>query len=388
MLLLTLKPQGLAEAEAALARLTAEHGLAARPVAARPHTFALTGQLADAASASDAAEACDARLPHVPGLRARLTAAAEALAEKPWVASLEPVATPYVLVSAQASPGTRVVDVAGVPVGGPAIALMAGPCAVEHRTQLLACAAAARRAGARFLRGGAYKPRTSPYEFQGLGEAGLRLLADAAAEHDLRVVTEVVCPSDVATVGHYAHLLQVGARNMQNFALLRALGAQSRPVLLKRGLSATYREWLCAAEYVAAHGNPNVILCERGIRTFEPDTRNTLDVAAVPVLRTMTHLPIVVDPSHATGRSRHRVAAARAGVAAGADGVLVEVHPHPGQALSDGAQSLTLPELQAMAEQLGRVAHAVDRTFVAAPGNARTQPAPDHPHRQDDDHAA
>jgi len=227
----------------------------------------------------------------------------------------------------------------------------------------MACAEAAKRAGATFLRGGAFKPRTSPYDFQGLKADGLKLLAAARAATGLKVVTEVLSTETVDLVAEYADLLQVGARNMQNFALLEALGEQRKPVLLKRGLSATLKEWLMAAEYIAARGNYNIILCERGIRTYETATRNTLDLAAVPVLHTMTHLPVVVDPSHGTGRRDTVLPMARAGVACGADGIIVEIHPQPEKALSDGPQSLTLPMFESLAEELKRVAVAIGRKF-------------------------
>lgn len=279
---------------------------------------------------------------------------------------------PYPLVSRELQPEPTLIEVRGVMVGGESLVLMAGPCAVEDEAQIFACAAAARANGATFLRGGAFKPRTSPHAFQGLGAAGLVLMRRAADAHGLRVVTEVVSPADVALVAGHADVLQVGARNMQNYALLAAVGAQARPVLLKRGLSATYEEWLLAAEYVVAAGNPQVMLCERGVRSFEPATRNLFDVAAVPMLRQLTHLPVLVDPSHATGRRALVAAAARAGVAAGADGVLVEIHPNPEAALSDGPQSLTFSEFRQMATQLARVAAAVDRPFAAEARDART----------------
>jgi 3-deoxy-7-phosphoheptulonate synthase len=249
----------------------------------------------------------------------------------------------------------------GVPLGGPAIAVMAGPCSVESREQLLEAAHAVRRAGATFLRGGAYKPRTSPYEFQGLAEEGLELLALARQETGLKVVTEAMDAETLPLVADYADVVQIGARNMQNFSLLKQLGRLQKPVLLKRGPSATIREWLMAAEYVVAHGNPRVALCERGIRTFETATRNTLDLNAVPVLKALTHLPVVVDPSHGVGLRAYVPAMARAAVAAGADGLIVEVHPCPEKALSDGQQSLTPDEFAGLMQQVRVIAGAVGR---------------------------
>jgi 3-deoxy-7-phosphoheptulonate synthase len=251
---------------------------------------------------------------------------------------------------------------AAVRFGEAAVPVIAGPCAVESWDQLAAAASASRAAGARVLRGGAYKPRTSPYAFQGLGEEGLRLLARAREVTGLPVVTEVVAPEQVMLVAEYADALQVGARNMQNFELLRACGAARKPVLLKRGLSATIEELLLAAEYVLAGGNGQVILCERGIRTFEPSTRNTLDLSAVPVLKARTHLPVVVDPSHATGQRALVPPMALAAVAAGADGLLVEVHPTPETARCDGAQSLTPAQLTELMVRVRAVAAAVGRT--------------------------
>jgi 3-deoxy-7-phosphoheptulonate synthase len=247
---------------------------------------------------------------------------------------------PFRLVSREFKLERTVVDVGGVRLGGDGTVVIAGPCSVESREQLLSTARAVRTAGAHLLRGGAYKPRTSPYDFQGLGEEGLRLLGEARAETGLPIVTEVMSTEDVDLVAEHADMLQIGARNMQNFALLRRVSGVNRPVLLKRGPSASIREWLLAAEYLLCGGNPNVVLCERGIRTFETELRNTLDLAAVALVRELSHLPVVVDPSHATGRASLVPAMARAAIAAGANGVMVEVHPCPGQALSDGPQSL------------------------------------------------
>jgi 3-deoxy-7-phosphoheptulonate synthase len=229
---------------------------------------------------------------------------------------------------------------------------MAGPCSVESEKQIMETAEGVAKAGARMLRGGAFKPRTSPYDFQGLEEEGLKLLRKAKQATGLGIVTEVMSDRDVALVADYADVMQVGARNMQNFALLKTLGTCGRPVLLKRGMSSTIKELLMSAEYITAHGNPNVILCERGIRTFETATRNTCDISAVPVLNELTHLPVVLDPSHATGKRSLVAALARAGVAIGADGLIVEVHPCPEKAVSDGAQSLTLQQFEKMMQEL------------------------------------
>ncbi len=271
------------------------------------------------------------------------------------------VSQPFKLVSREVKPEDTVIDVGGATIGGKDLAIMAGPCSVESEEQLMASAQAAKAAGAKFLRGGAFKPRTSPYEFQGLGEAGLKLLALARERTGLKVVTEVMDPDDLPACLEYADLLQLGARNMQNFSLLKRLGAVRKPVLLKRGPSATIREWLMAAEYVVAHGNHQVALCERGIRTFETMTRNTLDLNAVPILKTLTHLPVIVDPSHGIGLRAHVPAMARAGVAAGADGLIVEVHPRPEKALSDGPQSLTPVEFEELMRQVRVIAGAVGR---------------------------
>jgi len=279
----------------------------------------------------------------------------------PGVADAIRVSQPFKLVSREVKEEDTVIDVGGVPLGGKALVVMAGPCSVESKEQILETAHAVKKAGARFLRGGAYKPRTSPYEFQGLGEEGLRLLALAREETGLKVVTEVMDAEALPLVADYADLIQIGARNMQNFSLLKRLGAVRKPILLKRGPSATIREWLMAAEYVVSEGNYRVALCERGIRTFETMTRNTLDLNAVPVLKALTHLPVIVDPSHGIGLRRHVPAMARAGVAAGADGLIVEVHPCPEKALSDGQQSLTIQEFAGLMEQVRIIAGAVGR---------------------------
>ena len=282
----------------------------------------------------------------------------------PGVAEALRVSQPFKLVSREVREEDTVVDVGGIKVGGRPVVVMAGPCSVESKEQILETAQAVKRAGARFLRGGAYKPRTSPYEFQGLREEGLKLLALAREQTGLKVVTEVMSTETVPLVADYADVLQVGARNMQNYSLLERLGTAGKPVMLKRGLSATIREWLMAAEYIVAKGNPQVMLCERGIRTFETMTRNTLDINAVPVVKALSHLPVIVDPSHGIGIRRHVPAIARAGVAAGADGLIVEVHPRPEKALSDGYQSLTIEEFEALMRQVAVIAGATGRPLA------------------------
>jgi 3-deoxy-7-phosphoheptulonate synthase len=271
------------------------------------------------------------------------------------------VSQPFKLVSREVKEEDTVLDVSGVAIGGRRLVVMAGPCSVESKEQVLEAARAVKAAGATMLRGGAYKPRTSPYEFQGMAEDGLKLLALAREETGLRVVTEAMDLETLAMVADYADMVQIGARNMQNFSLLKQLGRIGKPVLLKRGPSATIKEWLMAAEYVVAHGNGQVALCERGIRTFETATRNTLDLNAVPVLKSLTHLPVIVDPSHGIGLRAHVPAMARAAVAAGADGLIIEVHPCPEKALSDGQQSLTPEEFAGLMAQVRIIAGAVDR---------------------------
>jgi 3-deoxy-7-phosphoheptulonate synthase len=285
----------------------------------------------------------------------------------PGVATVTPVLKPYKLASSEfaaASSVVRVGDVRGCALGGEELAIIAGPCSVENADMLLAVARQVKQSGAAMLRGGAFKPRTSPYAFQGLGEIGLQMLADVRAETGMPVVTEVLDTRHVDLVAKYADVLQVGARNMQNFALLSELGRIQRPVLLKRGLAATLTELLMAAEYIMTHGNSDVILCERGIRTFEPMTRNTLDVAAVPVLKRETHLPVIVDPSHAAGRADLVAPLAFAAIAAGADGLIVEVHPSPENALSDGDQSLTPEAFDVLMRALSGFASAARRTLL------------------------
>lgn len=261
----------------------------------------------------------------------------------------------YKLVSREFHPADTVVDVDGVKIGGEHLTVMAGPCAVESEDQLKEAARCVREGGAQFLRGGAFKPRTSPYDFQGLAEKGLKMLREAADENGLKVVTEIVDKDDMELIGTYADVYQVGARNMQNFQLLKALGKAKKPVMLKRGLSSTISEWLNAAEYIAAGGNENIILCERGIRTYETFTRNTLDLSAVAAVKELSHLPIIVDPSHGTGRWQMVRPMARAAIAAGADGLIIEVHPHPEVALSDGNQSLTPKNFNHLMEEVKQI---------------------------------
>ena len=271
----------------------------------------------------------------------------------------------YKLVSRDFHPSNTVIDVDGVKIGGEEIVVMAGPCAVENLERLRESARAVKECGAKFLRGGAYKPRTSPYDFQGLGEEGLKLLRQVADEFELKVITEIVDRSDIELMENYADILQVGARNMQNFQMLKALGKCSKPILLKRGLSATISEWLNAAEYIMSGGNEQVIFCERGIRTYETFTRNTLDLSAVAAVKELSHLPIVVDPSHGTGRWKMVAPMARAAIAAGADGLIIEVHPHPEKALSDGDQSLTPEAFKELMQNLDGIARVMRRAINA-----------------------
>ena len=277
---------------------------------------------------------------------------------------------PFKLASREFREETSEIQLNGFSIGGREIPVMAGPCAVENRETLMETARGVRARGAKVLRGGAFKPRTSPYSFQGLGEEGLEFMAEAREETGLLVVTEVLSPGDVELVSSYADILQIGARNMQNYSLLHEVGAVDKPVLLKRGMMASVEEWLMSAEYVLSGGNQRVILCERGIRTFEGYTRNTLDLSAVPLVKGLSHLPVVVDPSHGTGRSDLVPAMARAAIAAGADGLLIEVHPRPEEALSDGPQSLTMEEFEAMMKSLGPIAEAVDRRVAGVDSTA------------------
>jgi 3-deoxy-7-phosphoheptulonate synthase len=276
----------------------------------------------------------------------------------PGVAEVIRVAKPYKLVTLDLHPEKTIVRVGDAAIGGDDLAIIAGPCAIESRAQAFAAAEAVRRSGARFFRGGAFKPRTSPYAFQGLGEEGLRILAEIRETYGLKIVTEAIDEASVDLVERYGDNIQLGARSMQNFTLLRRVGKSSLPVLLKRGPSATLDEWLLAAEYIMSEGNYQVILCERGIRTFAQHTRNTLDLAAIPAVRRISHLPVIFDPSHGTGKNYMVTPLARAGVAVGADGVIVEVHARPDQALSDGAQALTLEQYELLVSEV-RAIHEV-----------------------------
>jgi 3-deoxy-7-phosphoheptulonate synthase len=283
------------------------------------------------------------------------------------VAEVVRITAPYKLVSRENHVKTSTINVGGVPIGPDSVTLIAGPCAVETPEQTVAAALMARQAGAALLRGGAFKPRTSPYAFQGLGVDGLKILAETRAETGLPVVTEVVDPSDVDVVAEYADMLQVGTRNMQNFALLQAVGSVGKPVLLKRGLTATYEEWLMAAEYIAQRGNLDIVLCERGVRSFEPAIRNMLDVSAVPMIHQLSHLPIVVDPSHAAGRRELVVPLARAAMGAGAEGLLIDVHPHPESARCDGPQALHGATLDELGAAVRTLPPALGRTLAVPP---------------------
>jgi 3-deoxy-7-phosphoheptulonate synthase len=288
-----------------------------------------------------------------------------AIETAPFVEKVVPILSPYKVASKEVKqePSQVRIGKSDACVGGKRLSVMAGPCSVEDRAQMLEAAHAMKEAGAMALRGGAYKPRTNPYSFQGLGERGLEILADAGRATGLAVVTEVMSIEQVATVSRYADVLQIGTRNMHNFNLLQAVGAANKPVLLKRGWSATLEEFLLAAEYIIDAGNPNVILCERGIRTSETHVRNTLALATVPAVKRESHLPIIVDPSHGTGYAYLVPAMAKAAVAAGADGLMIEVHPDPEHALTDGAQSINIPTFQQLMKDLARVAEAVDRTI-------------------------
>ena len=276
----------------------------------------------------------------------------------PGVSEAVRVSKPYKLVTLDLRADKTVVRVGDAVIGGDELAIIAGPCAIESRTQAFAIAEAVRRSGARFFRGGAFKPRTSPYAFQGLGEEGMKILSEVRDAYGLKIVTEALDESGVDLVERYADVIQIGARSMQNFTLLRRVGKSRMPVLLKRGLSATLDEWLLAAEYIMAEGNYQVVLCERGIRTFSLHTRNTLDLAAIPAVRRISHLPVIVDPSHGTGKNFMVTPLARAGVAVGADGLIVEVHDQPDQALSDGAQALTLEQFDELVNEV-RAIHEV-----------------------------
>jgi 3-deoxy-7-phosphoheptulonate synthase len=287
------------------------------------------------------------------------------------VQDVMPVLPPYKLASREAHPQPSVVEVAGVKIGGGNLAMIAGPCAVEDPERMHTIAGAVKASGANIFRGGAYKPRTSPYAFQGLGEEGLRILREAGDAHGLPVVTEVMDPRCVPAVEKWADMIQIGARNMQNFSLLKRVGQARKPVLLKRGLSATIEEWLMSAEYILAGGNNDVILCERGIRTFETATRNTFDISAIPVIKKLSHLPIVADPSHGAGRRDMVAQLARAAVAAGADGLIIEVHNDPDRAWSDGAQSMFPAQFDRLMAELRIIAPAIGRSICLEPVSKR-----------------
>ncbi len=285
----------------------------------------------------------------------------ELFASMPGVADAIRVSQPFKLVSREVKAEDTIIDVGGTPLGGPTLAIMAGPCSVESKDQILEAAHGVKKAGATFLRGGAFKPRTSPYEFQGLREEGLKLLALAREATGLKIVTEIKDTETIPMVVQYADVLQVGARNMQNYSLLEKLGKIDKPILLKRGMSATIKELLMAAEYILSQGNYRVALCERGIRTFETMTRNTFDINAIPVLKSLSHLPVVADPSHGIGLRPHIPAIARASVAAGADALMIEVHPCPDKALSDGHQTLSIPQFESLMSEVRVIAGAVGK---------------------------
>ena len=295
----------------------------------------------------------------------------EAMESLPCVESVIRVSKPYKLASREFHPEDTLVNVpvpcvssGAVSIGGDSVVMMAGPCTVESEKQLMTTAQAVREAGAVILRGGAFKPSTSPYGFRGLGEGGLRLLAKARSEFGLAVITEVMTPTDVPMVCEYADILQIGTRNMQNYMLLDEVGRASKPAVLKRGMSATIEEWLLAAEYILSQGNRNVILCERGIRTFEKVTRNTMDISAIPLIKQLSHLPVISDPSQGTGRRDLVTPLSLASIAAGTDGLLIEVHPNPDEALKDGAQSLTIQQFQELMPQVLAVTQAIGRNVV------------------------
>ncbi|OQB12663.1 MAG: Phospho-2-dehydro-3-deoxyheptonate aldolase [Firmicutes bacterium ADurb.Bin193] len=279
------------------------------------------------------------------------------------VEEIVPIMLPYKLASRELYKNPTVIDVGGVKIGGDEIVVMAGPCAIEGEAEFIEVAQAVKKSGAKILRGGAYKPRSSPYSFQGLEEEGLKIMSAARAATGLKLVTEVVDTRDVEIVDQYTDILQIGARNMQNFRLLKEVGNGKKPVLLKRGLAATITEWLMAAEYIMSEGNEKVILCERGIRTYETSTRNTMDISAIPVIKGASHLPIVADPSHGTGHTKYVPSMARAAVAAGADGLIVEVHQDPPNAMSDGEQSLTPAEFDRVMKEVSKIAQAVGRSI-------------------------
>lgn len=294
----------------------------------------------------------------------------------PGVDRVVPISRPYKLTSREFSPQDTSFPLDGVNFGKGQVVIIAGPCSVESRSQLLEVAHAVREAGAHALRGGAFKPRTSPYSFQGLGEAGLELLLEARQATGMPIVTEIISPEQVDLITRYADVLQIGARNMHNYSLLHAAGESQHPILLKRGLMATVEELLMAAEYILSHGNRKVILCERGIRTFEKSTRNTTDINAIPVLKSLTHLPVILDPSHSTGNWQYVSAIARAGIAAGADGLIIEVHPNPSEALSDAEQALKPERFANLVQQVRAIAEVVGRSLAPIPSVGATQTVP------------
>ncbi|MFA5842471.1 MAG: 3-deoxy-7-phosphoheptulonate synthase [Candidatus Gracilibacteria bacterium] len=279
----------------------------------------------------------------------------------PGVSDVMPVLQPYKLAARDTKHENTIIDINGVKIGGKQIVVMAGPCSVESEEQINESAKAAKKAGATILRGGAFKPRTTPYAFQGMGEAGLKIMRSAADSNGLLVVTELMDTRDVNLVSKYSDIVQIGTRNMQNFNLLKEIGKTQKPVLLKRGLSSTIKEWLLAAEYIMSEGNHKVMLCERGIRTFEPETRNTFDINAIPLVKELSHLPVIADPSHGTGKRILVAPVARAAIAAGADGLIIEMHPHPDQAMTDGDQSVTPEMLVDMMKDFKKIAKAVGR---------------------------
>lgn len=281
------------------------------------------------------------------------------------VERLIPIVESYKLSSRTFKPEGSIIDVSGVKIGGKEVVVMAGPCAVESMEQMLTSAHAVKKAGAQILRGGAFKPRTSPYAFQGLGEEGLKILSQAKNETGLPIITEVVSEESVEIAYKYVDMFQIGARNTQNFHLLKEVGKSGKPVLLKRGPSTTIEEWLNSAEYIMSEGNYNIVLCERGIRTFETATRNTLDISAVPVIKAKSHLPIIIDPSHAAGKTLYIPALSRAAIAAGADGIIVEVHPNPKCAMSDAAQQLTPDSFKQLCDEISTIAKVLNREFIS-----------------------
>jgi len=297
----------------------------------------------------------------------RLVSDLRDLQQMPGVEKIVPIMKPFKLVSREAKDENTTIDVRGIKIGGDSIVVIAGPCAVESKQQLLTAARRAKNAGANIIRGGAFKPRTSPYSFQGLEEEGLCILKEASLETGLPVVTEVIDERSLQLSLDYVDIIQIGARNMQNFRLLKAAGQTDKPILLKRGMSATIEEWLMAAEYIMSEGNGRVILCERGIRTFETSTRNTLDLSAVPMVKRLSHLPVIVDPSHATGDRGLVLPMSLAAIASGADGLILEMHPEPAKALSDGPQSLTPEDLEHLMIQLHRIVPAVERKMQLSP---------------------